>query len=122
MNMISALLIIILERIKLIGIMKAMGSRSFSIRKVFIYVAGYLVGRGMLWGNIIGIAFIVLQKQFRIFHLDQQSYYLSYVPVNFSLTHILMLNAGTLFVCLLMMILPTIIITRISPFAAIRYN
>ena len=122
MNMISALLIIILERIKLIGTMKAMGSMSISIRKVFIYLAGYLIGRGMFWGNLVGIAFILLQKQFGIFHLDQQSYYLSYVPVNFSLTHLLMLNAGTLFVCMLMMILPTMVITRISPLTAIRYS
>ena len=122
MNMISALLIIILERIKLIGTMKAMGCRSISIRKVFIYLAGYLIGRGLFWGNLVGIAFILLQKQFGIFHLDQQSYYLSYVPVNFSITHLLLLNVGTLFVCLLMMILPTLVITRISPLTAIRYS
>ena len=122
MNMISALLIIILERIKLIGTMKALGCRSISIRKVFIYLAGYLIGRGMLWGNLVGIAFILIQKQFGVLHLDQQSYYLSFVPVNFSLTHILLLNAGTLIVCLLMMILPTMVITRISPLTAIRYS
>ncbi len=122
MNMISALLIIILERINFIGTMKAMGCRSISIRKVFIYLAGYLVGRGILWGNLIGIAFIIIQKQFGIFHLDQQSYYLSYVPVNFSLVNILLLNIGVLFVCLMMMILPTIIITKISPLTAIRYS
>ena len=122
MNMISALLIIILERIKLIGTMKALGCRSISMRKVFIYLAGYLIGRGMLWGNLVGIAFILIQKQFGVLHLDQQSYYLSYVPVNFSLAHILLLNAGTLIVCLLMMILPTMVITRISPLTAIRYS
>ncbi len=122
MNMISALLIIILERINLIGTMKAMGSRSLSIRKIFIYLAGYLIGRGMLWGNIVGISFILIQKKFQLFHLDQQSYYLSYVPVNFSISHILMLNAGTLIVCILMMVIPTMIITRISPLSAIRYN
>ena len=122
MNMISALLIIILERIKLIGTMKALGCRSISMRKVFIYLAGYLIGRGMLWGNLVGIAFILIQKQFGVLHLDQQSYYLSFVPVNFSLTHILLLNAGTLIVCLLMMILPTMVITRISPLTAIRYS
>ena len=122
MNMISALLIIILERIKLIGTLKAMGCISFSIRKIFIYLAAYLIGRGMLWGNLVGITFIFIQKQFGIFHLDQQSYYLSYVPVNFSLTHLLLLNAGSLIVCVLMMILPTMVITRISPLTAIRYS
>src|SRR6185436_6765752 len=77
--------------------------------KNFIWLAGYLIGRGMLWGNIIGIAFIVIQKNFQIFHLDQQSYYLSYVPVKFNLSHILLLNVGTLFICITMMIVPTMI-------------
>ncbi len=122
MNMISALLIIILERITLIGVLKALGSKNSSVRKLFIYLAGYLIGKGMLWGNIIGIGFILLQKKFGLFHLDQQSYYISYVPVNFSLTHILLLNAGTLLICTLMMVLPTMIITRISPLNSIRYS
>lgn len=122
MNMISALLIIILERISFIGTLKAIGCRSFSVRKIFVYLAGYLVLRGILLGNIIGITLILLQKHFGILKLDVESYYLSYVPVNISLTHILLLNAGTLLVCLLMMILPTIIITRIKPLTAIRYT
>jgi lipoprotein-releasing system permease protein len=122
MNMISALLIIILERVNMIGIMKALGSQNFSIRKVFIYVAGFLIGRGMLWGNILGLAFIFIQKYFGIFHLDQKSYYLSYVPVNFSALHLIMLNVGTLMICLLMLVLPTMVITRISPLTAIRYS
>jgi lipoprotein-releasing system permease protein len=122
MNMISALLIIILERINLIGTLKALGTRSLSIRKIFVYLASYLIGRGMLWGNVVGIAFILVQKNFKVLQLDQQSYYLSYVPVNFSLLHILLLNFGTLLVCVTMMILPTMIITRISPLTAIKYN
>ena len=122
MNMISALLIIILERVNLIGIMKALGTTNFSIRRVFIYLAGFLIGRGMLWGNIVGLAFIFLQKKFGLIHLDQQSYYLSYVPVNFSFSDLILLNAGTLLVCLLMMIIPTMIVTRISPLTAIRYS
>ena len=122
MNMISALLIIILERINLIGTMKAMGCRSLSIRKIFIYLAGFLIGRGLLWGNLIGISLILIQQKFKILHLDQQSYYLSYVPVNISPVHILFLNAGTLLVCILMMIIPTVIVTRISPLSAIRYS
>jgi lipoprotein-releasing system permease protein len=121
MNMISALLIIILERIKMIGTIKAMGMPDVSIRKIFIYLAGFLIGRGLLWGNIIGLLFVFAQKYFGLIQLDQESYYLSYVPVNFSLIHVLLLNSGTLLVCTLMMILPTIIITRISPLTAIRY-
>ncbi len=122
MNMISALLIIILERITLIGTLKAIGCPNFNVRKIFIYLAGYLIGRGMLWGNTIAISLILIQKYFGILHLDQQSYYISYVPVNFSLSHILLLNAGTLIVCVMMMILPTILISRIRPIMAIRYN
>ena len=122
MNMISALLIIILERVNMIGIMKALGTTNISIRRVFVYLAGYLIGRGILWGNIVGIAFIFIQGKFGLLHLDQQSYYLSYVPVNFSLVDIALLNAGTMIVCVLMMILPTIVVTRISPLVAIRYN
>ena len=122
MNMISALLIIILERITLIGTLKAIGCPNFNVRKIFIYLAGYLIGRGMLWGNAIAISLILIQKYFGILHLDQQSYYISYVPVNFSLMHILILNAGTLAVCVVMMILPTILISRIRPIMAIRYN
>jgi lipoprotein-releasing system permease protein len=122
MNMISALLIIILERVNMIGIMKALGTTNISIRRVFVYLAGYLIGRGMLWGNIVGIAFILIQGKFGLLHLDQQSYYLSYVPVNFSLADIALLNAGTMIVCVLMMILPTIVVTRISPLVAIRYS
>jgi lipoprotein-releasing system permease protein len=122
MNMISTLLIIILERINMIGTLKSMGSGNVSIRKIFIYLAGYLMSRGMFWGNLIGLSFIFIQKQFGLIHLDQQSYYLSYVPVFFSLKDILLLNAGTLMVCVIMMILPTMIVTKISPLTAIRYS
>jgi lipoprotein-releasing system permease protein len=120
--MISALLIIILERINLIGTLKAMGFTSFNIRKVFIYLAGYLISRGLLWGNFIGLILIFFQKQFNIFKLDQESYYLSFVPINFTLFHFLILNGGTLLICVIMMVVPTTIITRISPLSAIRYS
>ncbi len=121
-NMISALIIIILERVKMIGMLKAMGSESLSIRKIFLYVSAFLIGRGLLIGNIIGVGLCLLQNNFHFVHLDQQSYYISYVPVSLSATNILLLNAGSLIVCVLMMILPTLIITRISPLKAIRYS
>lgn len=121
-NMISALLILILERVKMIGTLKSIGAENASVRKVFIYLASFLIGRGLFWGNLIGLLFIFLQKQFSFFHLDQQSYYISYVPVHFSIYHLLLLNVGTLFICTLMMIIPTKIITRISPLNALRYN
>jgi lipoprotein-releasing system permease protein len=122
MNMISALLIIILERINMIGTMKALGAENLSIRKVFIYLAAYLIGKGLLWGNIIGLSFIIIQKYFQVFHLDEQSYYLSFVPVNLNLLHISALNIGTLFICTMMMIVPTVIISTVRPIAALRYN
>lgn len=121
-NMISALIIIILERINMIGTLKSMGAVNFSIRKIFIYVALFLIGRGLLWGNIVGIGLVLLQKHFHLVHLDQQSYYLSFVPVNISFVYGLILNAGTVLVCLFMMVLPTLIITKISPLKALRFR
>jgi lipoprotein-releasing system permease protein len=121
-NMISALLIIILERVNLIGMLKAMGAVNLSVRKVFLYVAAFLIGRGLLIGNIIGIGLCFIQKQFALIRLDQSSYYISYIPINLSIAHILLLNLGTLIVCVAMMILPTLIITRVTPLKALKFN
>ncbi len=122
MNMISALIIIILERINMIGTLKSLGSESFSIRKIFVYVASFLIGRGLLWGNIAGIGLVLLQKYFHLIHLDQQSYYISYVPVNITILYLVLLNVGTILCCVAMMILPTLIITKISPLKALRFS
>jgi lipoprotein-releasing system permease protein len=121
-NMISALLIIILERVNLIGMLKALGAVNVSVRKIFLYVAAFLIGRGLIIGNVVGIGLCLLQKQFGLIHLDQSSYYISYIPVNLSLTYILLLNAGTLLVCVAMMILPTLIITKITPLKALKFS
>jgi lipoprotein-releasing system permease protein len=121
-NMISALLIIILERVRMIGLFKSLGATDLSVRKIFIYVSVYLIGRGLLWGNIIGIGLCLLQMQFGILSLDQASYYISKVPVAISISSLLMLNAGTLLICVTMMIIPTLIITKISPLRALRYT
>lgn len=122
MNMISALLIIILERVQMIGTLKSLGAPDFSVRKVFLYVSGYLIGRGLLIGNLIGIGICLIQYFTHFIHLDQQSYYISYIPVSLSIENILFLNIGTLFVCMVMMILPTIIVTKITPLQALRFN
>lgn len=122
MNMISALLIIILERVQMIGTLKALGAYNFSVRKIFLYVAAFLIGRGLLIGNLIGIGLCLIQYFTHFIHLDQQSYYISFIPVSLSLENILMLNVGTLGVCILMMILPTIIITKITPLQALRFS
>ena len=121
-NMVSGLLILILERTSMIGTLKAIGSSNYSIRKVFLYLAFFLIGRGMLWGNIAGIGLCLIQSWFGIFRLDPTSYYLEYVPVNLNLIHLLLLNAGTLVVTLLMLILPSWYISRISPDRALRFD
>ncbi len=121
-NMVSGLLILILERTTMIGTLKAVGSNNHSIQKVFLYLALFLIGRGMLWGNIAGIGFCLLQSYFHIFTLDATSYYLEYVPVNLQLMHLLMLNAGTLVVTLLMLLGPSWYISRISPDRALRFD
>ena len=121
-NMISALLILILERTNMIGILKALGSTNWSIRKVFLYNAFYLIGKGMLWGNCIALGICFIQKQFGIFKLDPESYFVSQVPMNVNIIHILSLNAGTMIICMLMLIIPSYIVTRITPVKAIRFS
>ncbi len=121
-NMSSALLVLILERTNMIGILKAMGSSNWTIRKVFLYNAAYLIGQGMIWGNIIGIGLCLLQQEFQLVSLPTETYYISSVPVNLNIWHILLLNAGTIVLCTLAMIIPSYFITRISPVKAIKFN
>ena len=121
-NMSSALLVLILERTNMIGIIKAMGGQNWTIRKIFLYNAAYLIGKGMLWGNVIGIGLCLLQQQFDLVSLNQQTYYVSTVPVNLNVFHILLLNLGTITFCTLAMIVPSFIVTRISPVKAIKFN
>ena len=121
-NMISGLLVLILERVNMIGILKSMGATNVSVRKVFLYFASYLTIKGLLWGNVIGILLCVLQYYFGIIHLDPASYYVSTVPINLDIVNILLLNAGTLVVIVLMMILPSFIVSKITPADSIRFE
>lgn len=121
-NMISGLLILILERTNDIGLLKALGAANWPLRKVFLYHAAYLVGRGMLWGNIAGIGLIAIQHLTHIIPLDATIYYVDYVPVSFNILHILMLNIGTAIASIAMMLLPSHIITKISPVKAMRFE
>lgn len=121
-TMISGLLIIILERTNMIGMLKSMGARDFSIRKVFLYLSAFLIGQGMLWGNVIALLFCILQDRFHLLKLDPATYYLSSVPVDLNLLFILLLNAGTLLVTLLMMLGPSYLIARITPARSIRFE
>ena len=121
-NMVSGLLILILERVMMIGILKAVGFENWSIRKIFIYISSLLILKGMFWGNIAGIGFCLLQIKFGIFKLDPGSYYLDTVPVNLKIMHLLMLNAGTIIITLMMMLVPSWYISRIEPDKAIRFD
>ena len=121
-NMISGLLILILERTNMIGILKALGSSNGTIRKMFLYQASYLIVKGLLWGNIIGIGLAFLQLKTGLISLDPASYYIKRVPVNLELSHIILLNLGTMAVIILMLLVPSQLISRITPVKAIRYD
>ncbi len=121
-NMISGLLILILEKTNMIGVLKALGSEDNTIRRVFLYQAAYLIGKGLLWGNVIGLGIAFLQLKTGMLTLDASSYYIKTVPVNLELSHILLLNAGTMVAIILMLIVPSQLISRITPVKAIRYD
>ncbi|MGQ8338425.1 ABC transporter permease [Sunxiuqinia sp. A32] len=121
-NMISGLLVIILERTQMIGILKSMGAANTNVRKVFLYLSAFLVGEGLLWGNLLGIAIGLLQHYFQIIQLDPASYYVDTVPINLSILHLFFLNAGALAITLLMLIGPSYFISRIDPGKTIRFE
>lgn len=121
-NMVVALLVLILERTQMIGILKAIGANNWTIRKIFLYNASYLIFRGLLWGNLIGIGLLLVQKYFGVIKLNPENYYVTEAPVALNLFPILALNAGTVLVCLLVLIIPSYIITKISPVKAIRFD
>lgn len=121
-NMITALLVLILERTQMIGILKALGSSDWSVRKVFLYNAMYLIGVGLFWGNFIGIGLLLVQKYGKFFPLNPDTYYVTEAPVYLDFGYILLLNAGTFALCLLMLLIPSYIISKISPVKAIRFE
>lgn len=121
-NMITALLVLILERTQVIGVLKTLGAKSWSIRKIFLYNASYIIGRGLLIGNVVGLFVIYLQYQFKFIELDPENYYVHVAPVYITVTQILVLNIGTLVLCVLMMLIPSYIITRISPAKSVKFS
>ncbi|RLD46607.1 MAG: ABC transporter permease [Bacteroidetes bacterium] len=121
-TMISTLLIIIIERTNMVGVLKALGMRNKSVRKIFLYKASYIIIRGMLWGNVIGLLFYYVQEKFRLIKLNPENYYVNYVPVELNLNNIFLLNAGTFIICFLMLIIPSYYITRIQPLKALRFE
>lgn len=121
-TMISGLLIVILERTNMIGILKALGETNASIRKIFLYISFFLIGKGMLWGNVIGIILCVIQSHFRVISLDPSIYYLDAVPIDLNLLSLFLLNAGTLCAAMLMMLGPSYLIMKIDPAKSIRFE
>ncbi len=121
-TMISGLLIIILERTNMIGILKAVGTRDFNIRKIFLYLSSFLILKGLFWGNIIALIICFAQKYLHIIKLNPEVYYTSYVPIDINLWNILIINVGTLIVSMLMMIGPSYLIAKISPAKSIKFE
>lgn len=121
-TMISGLLIIILERTNMIGILKALGQNNTSIRKIFLYVSFFLIGKGMIWGNVIGISLCLLQHHFQIVSLDPSVYYLDAVPIDLNIVSLLLLNAGALAAAMFMMLAPSYLVARIDPARSIRFE
>ncbi len=121
-NMVVALLVLILERTQLIGMLKALGASNWSVRKIFLYNAAHLISRGLLWGNGIAILLLVIQKKFEVIKLNPESYYVSSAPVDINLLHILLLNMGTILICVLVLLIPSYLITKISPIKALKFD
>ena len=121
-NMISALLIMILERTNMIGLLKALGETNWGIRKIFLYQALYLVGIGMLLGNIFGLGLGYFQLKTHFFKLDEASYYMKFIPVEFNFLDIALINFGTLLICLLVLLVPSMLVSKISPIKAIAFK
>lgn len=121
-NMITALMILILERTNMIGILKALGTSNWSIRRIFLFYAAYIVIVGLFWGNLIGIGLCVIQDQFEVIKLSEENYYLSVAPVEIQFWSVLLINIGTLVVTLVFLIVPSYLVTSISPVKAIRFN
>ena len=121
-NMITAILVLILERTPMIGMLKALGASNWMIRKIFLYNAGYLIGLGLLWGNLIGISLLLIQYFFSPLKLDPSIYYVSEVPIYLHLGYIIIVKIGILITCLLMLLVPSYIVSRISPIKAIKFE
>ena len=121
-TMISGLLIIILERTQMIGIMKAMGTKNAQIRHIFLWFATFIIGKGLLWGNLVGLGLVFLQKYTGLVTLDPKTYYVSTVPVELNVLLILTLNLATLLICVFVLIAPSYLISHIHPAKTMHYE
>lgn len=121
-NMVVALLVLILERTQMIGILKSMGANNWAVRKIFLYNAFYLISKGLFWGNLIGVGMLLIQQNFGVIKLNPENYYVNEAPVFIDFGTIFLLNIGTIVICLLILLIPSYIITKISPIKAIRFD
>lgn len=121
-NMVVALLVLILERTQMIGILKAIGANNWTVRKIFLYNAFYLIVRGLFWGNLIGISLLLIQQQFGVISLNPENYYVNQAPVYLNFGYIALLNLLTVTICFVVLLIPSYIITKISPVKAIRFD
>lgn len=121
-NMVVALLVLILERTQMIGILKALGANNWAVRKIFLYNAFYLIIRGLFWGNLIGISLLLIQQHFGVVQLNPENYYVNQAPVYINWGYVILLNLLTVTVCFLVLLIPSYIITKISPVKAIRFD
>jgi lipoprotein-releasing system permease protein len=121
-NMVVALLVLILERTQMVGMLKALGAPNWSVRKIFLYNAAYLIIKGLLWGNIISIGLLFIQKYFGIIKLPPENYYVTVAPVTIDIPAILLINIGTIIICVALLLIPSYIITKISPVKALRFD
>lgn len=121
-NMVVALLVLILERTQMIGILKSIGSNNWSIRKIFLYNASYLIFKGLFWGNLIGISILLVQHYFGIVKLNPENYYVNEAPVYINFGYIALLNLLTITVCIIVLLIPSYLITKISPVKALRFD
>jgi lipoprotein-releasing system permease protein len=121
-NMISGLLIIILDRTTMIGVLKALGMSNQGVREIFLYQSFYLMVKGLFWGNLAGIGICLAQYYFKILKLNPESYFLDFVPINFNFFYLILLNAGTLIITLAVLTIPSMVIARIHPSRTIRFD
>jgi len=116
------LLISVLEKTNMIGILKAIGGSNRLVRKIFLYNAAFVIFKGLVFGNLLGLSLSLIQLHFGVITLPQESYYVSVVPINLNLVHFLVINAGTFITCMLMLIIPSYVVSRISPVKAIIFR
>ena len=121
-NIISVLVVLILERTNMIGVLKALGATNYSIRKYFIYTSMYLIIRGVIYGNIIGIFLIFLQKKFKIINLDSNIYYVENIPISIEFYHLFLLNTIIFTICICSILIPSFLVSKVNPKDTIKFN